>query len=77
MEGQWEDGKMVDGVTLFPNGDIYCGRYNKHEKASGEGKYIYKDGTEYIGGFEDGVPHGQGVEKWADKSEFSGLISKG
>jgi hypothetical protein len=38
----------------------------------GHGAYILKDGSRYIGKFEDGMPHGKGTCYYADGSNYSG-----
>ena len=38
----------------------------------GDGRYVYRDGTEYIGGFEDGQPSGEGVVTYANGDRYEG-----
>ena len=45
----------------YSNGNIkYEGDWINH-KREGNGKYIYKNGNYYIGGFKDGQRHGKGI----------------
>jgi len=50
---------------VFP--PTYVGKYNKHDERHGQGKFTHADGT-YEGEFKDGLPHGQGIETFADGS---------
>lgn len=51
------------GTHKWPNGDVYAGEMVDGSIRSGQGKMSYADGSEYSGGFEADLYHGQGTLK--------------
>ena len=44
---------------IFSNGDTYLGEFNNN-KISGKGTYTWADKSQFVGGFVDGMIHGNG-----------------
>ncbi|MCB1175059.1 MAG: hypothetical protein KDK39_15910 [Leptospiraceae bacterium] len=49
----------------------------KANKPSGQGRYVFPEGTEYEGSFENGVFHGAGKMSWPNKDSYAGDFSQG
>lgn len=63
------DGK---GKYISSNGDEYIGNFVEGEKAGGEGKITFKDGTTYEGQLEKGEIKGEGKMIWQNGYEYQG-----
>ena len=61
--GGWSDNNKTFGTYTYKDGRTYVGSWNeKGEKHGRKGIYTAKDGThKYIGGYKDGMRHGQGT----------------
>lgn len=51
LSGVWEDGKIVKGKWIFPNGIYWEGNFNKN-KPTGEGTWVFFDGNVVKGAFK-------------------------
>ena len=61
--GEWDQGRIIQGSMLLPNGSIYTGSF-KHGKFHGSGVYQSYDGTlsfTYTGEFSNDKFQGKGV----------------
>ena len=54
------------------NGDIYKGSFVDGKK-SGFGRYIWNNGTVYVGHFENNLYHGEGAMTFPDGFKREGL----
>ncbi|XP_062506036.1 uncharacterized protein LOC134182620 [Corticium candelabrum] len=73
-EGKWNGVEMqdVEGKLFWKNGSLYQGSF-KHGQISGEGfKKCVETRTEYRGGFELGLKHGEGLVLYSDGSWYDG-----
>ncbi len=70
-EGEYNDGKIIEGTALYPGGSKYYGKF-KNEIPHGEGTFIFPDGSKYYGEFNDGKANGQGIKSWKDGREYVG-----
>eukprot|EP00892_Ulva_mutabilis_P006728 jgi/Ulvmu1/4427/UM002_0152.1 len=50
---------------------------NSNSRASVQESKRFPNGDVYVGGWQNGLPHGEGVYKWADGSEYAGAWQKG
>jgi hypothetical protein len=48
-----------------------------HDKFNGYGSCTWKDGSTYVGDWEDNSKHGKGILRKADGSEFVGIFKHG
>jgi len=48
LVGKWEDGKIVSGKWVFPNGTFYVGKF-RYNKPFGKGVWVFKDGNQVTG----------------------------
>jgi hypothetical protein len=77
FEGEFEDGKFINGVVIeedrgFYSGYRYVGEY-KLGKRNGYGYYSsYEDDYMYVGEFKDGKMHGQGNFTWPSGNKYTG-----
>jgi len=46
--GEWENGKITNGMWLFPNGTFYTGRF-RYNKPFGKGVWVFKNGNQLTG----------------------------
>jgi hypothetical protein len=51
MIGQWENGKIVTGKWVLPNGAFYCGKF-RYNKPFGKGVWVFKDGNQVTGEYQ-------------------------
>jgi len=56
---------------VYPNKEIYLGNVNIARRI-GMGLYIYKDGSYYIGNWENDAMHGQGTFYNIDGYKYAG-----
>jgi hypothetical protein len=86
---EWKNGV---GTQVFANGDVYQGEYKSvanHEQmsllsgdeymdgvCSGEGRFRFVDGAEYVGEFSQGRPCGEGKYIDGSGSTFKGTFGK-
>lgn len=74
VQGEWvEDNYAADWSRLAYNGDttrlrdcreVYC--------ATGAGKYVYRDGTRYVGEFDAGFPRGKATVYYPNGDRYEG-----
>ena len=66
------------GKIYYKNDNIaYDGDFVKR-KFEGNGKYIYEDGSYYIGQYLNGLKHGKGIEYYKNGDiRYEGLFVKG
>jgi len=55
---------------------VYKKDITRTTKKHGYGKFYWKDGRKYIGNWEDGKQHGEGV-MWKDNTMIKGVWLKG
>eukprot|EP01048_Picozoa_sp_COSAG05_P010877 COSAG05_NODE_985_length_6290_cov_2.922953_1_plen_729_part_00 len=62
-----------DATRAYPGG-FYVGGSNPEtgKKEDRSGRLTFEDGTEYFGGFVDGLRHGEGAMTYADGSKYQG-----
>jgi hypothetical protein len=72
--GNWsEDNYQADWSRLAFEGDTSLLRdCHKDYCANGTGKYIYRDGSKYVGEFAAGFPQGNGTVFYADGNRYEG-----
>jgi len=58
-------------LTFFFVGNVL------HDKFNGYGSCTWKDGSTYVGDWEDNSKHGKGILRKADGSEFVGIFKHG
>lgn len=56
--GIFRQGKFVEGIALFPNGELELLRYNESGRLDGPWTQIEPAGNQYFGAFDDGELHG-------------------
>jgi hypothetical protein len=72
MEGYWSNGLLMQGRTIFPNGNAYEGQYFRMRRR-GKGRFEdFKSQYSYDGEWFDDLKHGFGVEKCKDGSIYVG-----
>ncbi len=54
FSGTWSEGSYIDGKYIWPNGDVYIGKWRKSLK-HGYGKLIESNGNIYEGIWDEGV----------------------
>ena len=64
-DGLFQNGKIVKGTALFPDGATYVGEF-KNYKPHGYGNFSWTNGDKYFGEWKDGKSHGSGSKIWAD-----------
>lgn len=74
VSGRWEEGEyLADWSTLAFDGDTSLLRNcNLEHCASGMGKFNYKDGSKYVGEFNNGAPEGNGTIYYAAGGRYEG-----
>lgn len=72
--GQWEDDEyLADWATMSFGGDTSILRdCNSTYCASGTGKFLYKDGSKYVGSFNKGIPEGEGTVFYKSGDKYEG-----
>lgn len=58
--GDWEEGKIVRGKWMLPNGTFWLGKF-KHNKPDGHGVWVFKDGSQVIGEYVQTMRDDQAV----------------
>lgn len=74
-------GVFIDG-ELQGIGKIVCDEYKYvgdfvRSKPNGKGRFIYKDGSWYVGEVKDGIINGRGFMKYATGESFEGVFVDG
>lgn len=74
INGQWENNEyLADWGELAFSGDTSRLRNcNQMQCSSGKGKFIYQDGSKYIGDFNNGIPHGVGTVYYHNGDRYEG-----
>jgi hypothetical protein len=81
-EGSFKDGEADDdkGHLVLPNGATYRGTIRR-SVIEGEGEMRHSVGSDnsyiYNGEWEAGKPHGFGIEKYGDGSQYEGYFQNG
>lgn len=57
--------KIKSQFWEYPNGDIFMGTFNEKGEGSGYGTKTYANGSQYVGYWKNGRPHGQGTCTYA------------
>jgi len=70
-EGFFKNGKIIEGVALFPGGAKYIGQFLKF-KPHGYGTFAWKNGDKYFGDWVNGQSNGMGTKIWKNGREYSG-----
>ena len=71
--GIFKDGKILNGIALFPGGAKYVGEF-KNFKPHGYGNFSWANGDKYFGEWKNGKSHGNGSKIWNDGREYSGTF---
>lgn len=74
IRGEWsEDQYLADWSKFAFNGDtsllVDC---NTNYCAEGNGKYVFPDGTLYVGAFQNNTPSGKGTVYYANRDRYEG-----
>ena len=73
FEGLFEEGIPIEGkFTWGYDGTIFDGKFDKEDSRNGNGRIIYKDGSEYVGEWYRDEKTGQGTMFFSNGSEFTG-----
>ena len=64
------DGAVFEGIIKSENG-------NGEFMASGQGKFVFPDGSYYVGDWFKNLPHGIGKHKFPDGSFYEGEFIEG
>jgi len=77
-EGFWTQGSKegFGRCLFFPQGDFHEGEY-KNNLRHGPGRYQWKDGRSFVGGYLDDLRHGKGVFTYPSGERYDGDFSKG
>lgn len=70
-DGQFKNGKMIEGTAIYPGGAKYVGKF-KNDQPHGQGIFTYPDGSQYYGDWKDGKNHGIGTKAWKDGKKYTG-----
>ena len=72
--GEWKEGEYL-GNPQIEAGRVGC---IGGDCENGRGTYIYKDGAaKYVGTFQNGLPHGDGIIHYANGEHYSGTWASG
>ncbi|NQY73402.1 MAG: hypothetical protein HRT90_01420 [Candidatus Margulisbacteria bacterium] len=66
-----ENGEIVNGAMIFPNGNVYQGDF-KQGKRHGRGKFSFNNGDVYDGKWRDGKSEGKGTLTYRDGGFYEG-----
>jgi len=69
--GQFLDGKILKGISIFPGGAKYVGDFLNF-KPHGYGTFAWTNGDRYFGEWKNGKVSGTGTKSWKDGREYSG-----
>lgn len=69
--GDYENGKIVKGITIWPEGHRFEGTYDKKGNMA-EGKFEWADGSKYEGEYKNGRRSGFGVFISSDGYVYEG-----
>lgn len=70
----WNGLPHGQGITKWPNGDMFYKGQFENGKAHGRGVYTGLDGYRYEGDFMDGIAHGHGVAAYPSGSIYVGTF---
>jgi hypothetical protein len=70
-EGLFKNGKIIEGMALFPGGAKYIGEFLNF-KPHGYGTFAWKNGDKYFGDWINGQSNGMGTKIWKNGREYSG-----
>ncbi len=76
-EGQFLNGKFVQGTMKTPSGDRFEGSFDTNLKLNGEGAAFYKNGQTLIGNFSGGNLNGKGKLTEPNGSFWEGNFNYG
>ena len=51
LAGQWNEGQILTGKWVFPNGDFYEGKF-KYNQPIGEGVWWFSNGNKLSGSYK-------------------------
>jgi radial spoke head protein 1 len=51
LVGQWENGKIISGKWVFPNGTFYSGKF-RYNKPFGKGVWVFANGNQLTGDYQ-------------------------
>lgn len=74
VRGEWSDNQyLADWSTLAFTGDtsLLCD-CNDNFCPQGQGKYVFEDGSIYVGAFKDGQPEGNGTVYYTNQDRYEG-----
>jgi hypothetical protein len=76
-QGFWDYGDWKEGRVEYQNGDVYHGDFGKLNVRSGNGQYLWADGRQYQGEWQNDARHGQGQFHYPNGDYFHGTFSHG
>lgn len=75
--GTMQEGKRVDGLYAYGNGEKYYGKFNLEGQFSGPGKYYWPDGSVYDGNWQYNQRTGYGKYTSKNGSVQEGIFQNG
>lgn len=75
FEGFFNNNQATEGILKLSSGHIYIGAFENGKKFKGLGVLMFPNGDRYMGFWENGLRHGQGVFQYANGSEEAGIWS--
>ena len=75
LNGFFNNSQATEGILKLSSGHIYIGAFENGKKFKGLGVLMFPNGDRYMGFWENGLRHGQGVFQYANGSEEAGIWS--
>ena len=77
----WTNGEVRQQPQIIEESEVVAApdkiqNCNENVCISGQGRYTYSDGSQFVGSFQDGVPEGYGTVSYADGNTFEGGWSR-
>eukprot|EP00547_Thalassionema_nitzschioides_P000709 CAMPEP_0194214532 /NCGR_PEP_ID=MMETSP0156-20130528/15765_1 /TAXON_ID=33649 /ORGANISM="Thalassionema nitzschioides, Strain L26-B" /LENGTH=906 /DNA_ID=CAMNT_0038942809 /DNA_START=5 /DNA_END=2722 /DNA_ORIENTATION=+ len=76
-QGFWDYGDWKQGRVEYRNGDVFSGDFNAQFLRVGPGQYLWKDGRQYHGDYENDVRQGQGRFCYPNGDLYEGQFLRG
>jgi len=73
--GEWDENGVL--TLVYDDGEELPQGSFVNSRLEGEVTYSYRNGTSYIGGYQNGLPHGIGVLTYAGGDKYEGEFSFG